>query len=47
MYKVHIGYTKTGRDRWVKFASLAAANEFCEKVRQETRIILTIIKESR
>lgn len=41
-YRVHIGYTRTGRDRWRKFATLADASRFCEAVWQATGIILSI-----
>lgn len=42
-FKVHIGYTRSGRNRWRKFATLAEASRFCESVRTATGIILTII----
>jgi hypothetical protein len=42
-YKVHIGYTRTGRDRWRTFATPADASAFCESVRQATGQILTVI----
>lgn len=44
VYKIHVGYTKTGRDKWKKFDTLEAANATCEAVRKQTGIILTIIK---
>lgn len=44
MYKVHIGYTIKGNDRWKKFPTLKKANEFCNQVFAKTKIILTIVK---
>lgn len=44
MFKVHVGYTKTGSDRWKRYATLAEASAACEAVRKKTGIILTIIK---
>jgi hypothetical protein len=41
-YRVHLGYVN-GRDRWRYFSTIAAANEFCEKVRLLTRVILTVL----
>ena len=46
MYKVHIGYTRAGRDRWKRFPTLESANAFCEKVRAVTGTILTIIADT-
>lgn len=43
-YKVHIGYTPTGQDRWRKFDSLNEANEFVHIVFAESGKILTIVK---
>jgi hypothetical protein len=43
-FKVHIGYTDTGRNRWRTFADLNAANTFCEQVRRATQIVLTVIE---
>jgi hypothetical protein len=42
MYKVHIGYTKAGRDKWRKFETLATANAFCSEVFEKTGIVLSI-----
>ena len=44
MFKVHVGYTHTGRNRWRRFATIADASQFCEHVRQATGIILAIVK---
>lgn len=43
MFKVHVGYTRAGRDRWVRFVTLAQAMVFCEEVRRPTGIVLTVI----
>ena len=44
MYKVGIGYTKTGRERWRKFDNFDDAQAFCSEVHRQTRVVLTIIK---
>jgi hypothetical protein len=44
MYKVGIGYTQTGREKWRKFDNFDDAQSFCSEVHQKTGIILTIIK---
>jgi hypothetical protein len=46
MFKVHVGYTATGRNRWRRFVTLDAASAFCERVRRATRAILTIIEDN-
>jgi hypothetical protein len=38
MYKVHI------RNRWLRFETLRAAQDFCEQIFQTTRIVLTIVE---
>ena len=43
-YKVHIGYTRAGRNRWRRFSTLETASQFCERVRQATGIILSILE---
>lgn len=45
LYRVHIGYTITGRDRWRCFATLEQAREFCDSVFRATKIVLTIIED--
>lgn len=45
MYKVGIGYTAKGRERWKKFTTIEEANAFCQKVFAASSIVLTIIKE--
>lgn len=42
-YRVHVGYTRAGRNRWRRFPTLARASQFCEAVRLRTGIILTIL----
>jgi hypothetical protein len=44
MYKVHIGYTANGRDKWRKFDTQSEASEFCNRIFAASGIILTIIK---
>ena len=44
-YRVHVGYTSNGRNRWRRFATLAAAQDFCNYVCERTRIVLTIEQE--
>lgn len=43
VFKVHIGYTRNGRNRWRKFPTFTAASSFCEAARKATGIILTIV----
>lgn len=43
MFKVHIGYTSKGNDRWRKFDTLESANAFCERVRAASGLILSIV----
>jgi len=45
MYRVHVGYTCTGRDRWRRFADLESAKEFCALIFQATRIVLCIERD--
>jgi hypothetical protein len=42
-YKVHIGFTVTGRNRWRKFATLEGASMFCGRIWRESGIVLSII----
>lgn len=44
-YRVHVGYTRQGRNRWRRFATLAEASAFCQTVFRRTRIVLTIEAE--
>lgn len=44
MYKVHVGYTPKGRDRWKRFAGFDAAQKFCSEVFTKTGIVLAIIE---
>ncbi len=44
MFKVHIGYTLTGRNRWRKFSTLADASAFCSQVFTRTGIVLSIVE---
>ena len=44
-YKVHVGYTAKGNDRWKKFESFEQAQALCNDVAKRTGIILTIVKE--
>jgi hypothetical protein len=41
-YRVHIGYTRRGADRWRYFQTLEAASKACNAVFQQTGIILTV-----
>lgn len=43
MYRVHVGYTRSGRDRWIKFDTLEKANAFCNEVMFATGTVLTVI----
>jgi hypothetical protein len=44
-YKVHIGYTKTGRDRWCRFQTIEAATAFCSDVFRRKNIVLAIVTD--
>lgn len=41
-FKVHVGYTRTGRNRWRRFATLADASAFCSAIFAKTGIVLSI-----
>ncbi len=41
-FRVHVGYTPRGRDRWQTFPDLASANAFCEDVRKASGTILSV-----
>jgi hypothetical protein len=45
MFKVHVGYTKTGKNRWIRFATVEKAQAFCSEVFEKLNIVLLIIKE--
>ena len=42
MYKVHIGYTASGRGKYRKFETLQEAQSFCDEVFLKTGVVLTI-----
>lgn len=42
MYRVHIGWTSTGRDRWRYFDTMEEARAACAAVFERTRVVLTI-----
>jgi hypothetical protein len=42
MYRVHIGYTPKGRDRWKYFETFDQASAFCNEVFIKTRIVLLL-----
>ena len=44
-FKVHIGYTKTGRNRYRVFRSMKEASDFCSAVFDKTKIVLSIIEK--
>ena len=44
MYRVHIGYTATGRNKWRKFDTLDKAKQYCQGYFESSGIVLTIIK---
>lgn len=44
MFKVHIGYTPKGRDRWKRFATFEAAQRLCSEVFTKTGVVLAIIE---
>jgi hypothetical protein len=43
VYKVQVGTTRAGRDKWLTFDTLADAVEFVNEVARETKTILTIV----
>lgn len=45
MFKVGIGYTAKGRERWKRFATEPEARKFCNDVHAKTGFILTIIED--
>jgi hypothetical protein len=46
MFRVHLGYTVSGRDKWKVFPTLEAASAFCQRVFQDTGLVLSITRES-
>lgn len=44
-YKVHVGYSASGRDRWRHFESYEAARDFCQEAFERTGKILAIHKD--
>jgi hypothetical protein len=42
MYRVHIGYTRNGNDRWRYFDSLDVAVAFCGSVFRRSGLVLSI-----
>lgn len=44
-YKVHIGSTRGGRERWRVFATFADAVTFCDRVHRQTGVILSIVRK--
>lgn len=44
MFKVHIGYTRKGRDRWRRFETMAEAIAFCQRIFAATSVVLSIVK---
>lgn len=44
MFKVHVGYTSKGRDRWKRFATFEAAQRLCSEVFTKTGVVLAIIE---
>lgn len=42
-YKVHIGYTSKGNDKWRKFGTMEAASSFCNEVFSRTKVVLSIV----
>jgi hypothetical protein len=46
LFRVHIGYTRSGRDRWRKFVTLTEASAFCNRVFHLKGVVLSITKAS-
>lgn len=44
MFKVHVGYTRSGRNRWRRFTTIDDAKAFCERIHRATGVILTIVE---
>ena len=47
MFKVHLGYTATGRNRYARFFTLARAARFADEVFKATGIVLSIVEDRR
>ena len=41
-YRVHVGYTRSGRDRWYYFETKAGAIDYCNREFAKTGIVLTM-----
>jgi hypothetical protein len=46
MFAVHVGFTATGRNRWRRFSTLAAATAFVNRVFATTGTVLTIVTDT-
>jgi len=44
MFKVHVGYTALGRNRWRRFYTIEGARAYVSAVFNTTGIVLTIIE---
>ena len=44
MYRVHIGYSATGRNRWRYFDSIDTARAFVGAVFARTGIVLSVVR---
>ena len=42
MYRVHVGYTRNGHDRWQYFDTEQEAMEMCSKAHELFGVVLTI-----
>lgn len=43
-FRVHIGYTPTGKSKWKRFMNLCDAREFCNRYHAKYGVILSIEK---
>ncbi len=41
-FRVHIGYSPKGRNRWRRFPSIVAATSFCSRVFAASGVVLSI-----
>ena len=41
-YRVHVGYTARGRDKWRRFSTEESARSFAEKLFQATGVIVAV-----
>lgn len=44
MYRVHVGYTRNGHDRWRYFDTEQEARALCSEVSDKSGIVLTVEK---